>query len=114
MKKFQIVVLSILVFLAVSSGVTKILLMPQDAVFFGKYGFTSLLLIAFGATQVVGGLMMLALKTREIGAAIVAVTFAISAVLLILEGSVPTTIATFIALAFLGLTIKWTNAARNS
>ncbi len=38
MKYLKIVIVCILVFLAVSSGITKIMLMEQDVVFFGKYG----------------------------------------------------------------------------
>ncbi|WP_126454745.1 hypothetical protein [Sulfuriflexus mobilis] len=39
--------LAILVFLAASSGVTKIMLMPQDVEFFGNYGFTNPILMLF-------------------------------------------------------------------
>jgi hypothetical protein len=114
MKVLQIVILAILVFLAVSSGVTKIMLMQQDMVFFGKYGFTNPLLVIFGAVQVIGGLMMVFAKVRVIGAVVVAVTFVISAVLLAIEGSVPATITTLIALVFLGFTIQRTLAAQRS
>ena len=110
MKKIQIVVLCILVFLAVSSGITKIMLMPQDVEFFGEYGFTNAILIVFGAIQTIGGLMMVFRKTRVVGAALVAVTFAISAVLLILSGSVLAAIVTLVALGFLGLIIRQTLA----
>lgn len=114
MKVLQIVILAILVFLAVSSGVTKIMLMQQDMVFFGKYGFTNPLLVIFGAVQVIGGLMMVFAKVRVIGAVVVAVTFVISAVLLAIEGSVPAMITTLIALVFLGFAIQRTLAAQRS
>ena len=110
MKYIPIVILGLLVFLAISSGLTKILLMPQDVEFFGKYGFTTFLLILFGALQVIGGLLLVFLKTRILGAAIVAVTFSISAVVLILAGSVPATIATLVTLGLLGWTIRHTLA----
>ena len=106
MKKVELVILGILVFLAVSSGLTKVALMEQDVVFFGKYGFTNPLLIGFGAIQVVGGAMLIFAKTRLIGASLVAVTFAISAVMLFMDSNVPVTMATIVALVFLGLTIK--------
>lgn len=106
MKYIPIVILAILVFLAVSSGVTKIALMQQDVEFFGKYGFTDPLLMLFGATQVIGGLMLTFLRTRVAGAVIVAVTFAITAVALILAGSIPTTIVTLVAIGLLGLIIR--------
>lgn len=95
-------VLAILVFLAVSSGITKILLMQQDAEFFGKYGFAAPSLMAFGATQLVGGVLLVFQRVRVLGAAFVAITFLVSAVLLIMEGNIPFTIFTFIALLGLG------------
>ena len=110
LKYIPTVVLGLLMFLAISLGLTKILLMPQDVEFFGKYGFTNFLLILFGAIQVIGGLLLVFLKTRILGAAIVAATFAISAVILILAGSVPATIATLVALGLLGWTIRHTLA----
>ena len=112
MKYIPTVILYILVFLAVSSGITKIMLMPQDVDFFGQYGFTNPLLMLFGAIQLASGVMLIFQKTRIAGAAIVAVTFAISAVVLILAGSVPATIATLVALALLGWTIR--NTMTNS
>ncbi len=112
MKAVQIAVLGVLVFLAVSSGVTKVMLMEQDVAFFGKYGFTNPLLIGFGAVQVIGGAMLILPKTRFFGAALVAITFAVSAVVLFLEGSVPFAIATLVALVFLGLTMRWSRQRR--
>jgi hypothetical protein len=47
-KAASIGILAILTLLAVSSGITKILLMPQDVNFFGKFGFSDPILIAFG------------------------------------------------------------------
>lgn len=113
MKVPQIVTLAVLVFLAVSSGVTKIMLVPQDVMFFGEYGFTNPLLVIFGAVQVVGGLMMF-VRTRMIGASAVAITFVISVVVLVLAGSVGPTIATLLALVFLGLTIRRTLAEQRA
>ena len=98
-KYLKIVTIAILVFLAVSSGVTKIALMEQDVAFFGAYGFTNPLLMAFGAIQLVGGLLLIAPKTRKVGAILVGITFAISAVLLFLHGSIIQGLVTCVALA---------------
>lgn len=106
MKIVRIVIVCLLVFLAISSGMTKVTLMEQDVVFFGKYGFTNTLLIAFGAVQVIGGVMLIFFKTRLLGAISVAATFTVSAVMLVMEGDVPFTIATLVALGLLGLTIQ--------
>ena len=45
-----------------------------------QYGIPILVPIVFGAIQLIGGAMMIFLKTRLIGATFVVVTFAISAV----------------------------------
>lgn len=98
--------LAILVLLATSSGVTKVILMPQDVEFFSNYGFTNPILIAYGAIQVIGGILLIIQKTRFLGAVIVAITFLISAVVLIMAGNIPFTIFTFVALLMLGVVMK--------
>lgn len=80
--------------------------MQQDVEFFGEYGFTDPFLIAFGAAQLIGGILLIIQKTRLLGATIVAVTFLISAVLLIMAGNIPFTIFTFVALFMLGLIVR--------
>ncbi len=67
MKAVSIGILAILALLAVSSGITKILLMPQDVDFFGKYGFSNPLLIAYGSVQLLGGFLLAFTKTRFAG-----------------------------------------------
>ena len=100
------IILGILVFLAISSGITKIMLMPQDLEFFGKYGFNDLMLIIFGVVQVVGGVLMVIPKVRVYGASVIIVTFGISLILLILEGNYPVSAITLIAMALLVVIIK--------
>ena len=98
--------LAVLVLLAISSAVTKILLLPQDVEFFGKYGFSDPILVAYGATQLIGGTMMIVKNTRYAGAAIVAITFLISALLLIMDGNISVATITFIAMFMLGVVMK--------
>lgn len=98
--------LVILVFLATSSGIAKIILMPQEVEFFGSYGFTNPILISYGVMSLIGALLLIANKTRLYGAIIVSIVFFISAVVLILDKNIPFTIFTFIALLMLGLVMK--------
>lgn len=106
MKIFILVVLAILVLLSLSSGVTKILLMEQDVTFFGKYGFTNSMLIAFGIVQIIGGCLLIFERTRVLGAGLIALTFLISLVLLLREGSILFSLITIIALGLLGFLIR--------
>ena len=108
--------LILLIFLAILSGVTKIALMEQDVELFGKYGFSNSILIAFGAIQLIGGVLLPFRKTRFSGAAIVAVTFLVSLVVLLMECNVPVSIATIIATLLLGMIMKqsWSDTTAKS
>ena len=106
MNAVKTTVVVILVLLAVSSGVTKILLVEQDLVFFAKYGFSDPILIAYGLVQLIGGLLLIATRTRFAGAAIVAITFLVSLVLLLIEGNIPVSIITVVAILLLGVVMK--------
>ena len=106
MKAVSIIILGILTLLAMSSGITKVLLLQRDVDFFGKYGFSDLMLIAFGLLQLIGGLLLVFKKTRFAGAAIVAVTFLVSLVLLLMDGNIPVSIITVAATLLLGLVMK--------
>ena len=106
MKTLLQINLVILVLLAISSGVTKIILMPQEVQFFGSVGFSNLMLIIFGVSQVVGGLMLVLSKTRLIGAIIIAITFIISAVVLFMSENIVVAIVTCFTLLMLRVVIK--------
>ena len=80
--------------------------MPQDVEFFGKYGFTNTILIAYGITQLIGGILLIFQKTRLIGAVIVAITFLISVVVLIMEDNIPVVFITLFSVAMLGVVMK--------
>ena len=108
MKIFTTIVLVILVFLAASSGITKVMLMPQDVEFFGPYGFTDPILIGFGIAQLLGGILLAIPKTRITGAIIVVITFLISAAVLVMAGNMPVAIITLVCTLLLGFIIKQT------
>ena len=106
------IVLVLLTLLAISSGVAKVALMQQDVEFFGKFGLSNPILIAFGAAQVIGGVLLPFRKTRFIGAAIVAITFLVSLVLLLLDGNIPLGLVTLVMTLLASVIMKqsWRNA----
>ncbi len=114
MKIASAIILVLLTCLAVLSGATKIALLQQEVEFFGKYGFSNPMLIAFGATQLTGGVLMPFRKTRFSGAAIVAITFLVSLVLLLIDGNIPVSIVTAVATLLLGIVMKRSWKARPS
>jgi hypothetical protein len=100
------IILVVLIFLAIFSGATKIALAQADVEFFGKYGFSNPMLIAFGAAQLAGGVLMPFRKTRFAAAAIVAITFVASLVLLLMDGNIPVSIVTVVATLLLGVVMQ--------
>lgn len=80
--------------------------MPQEIEFFGGIGFNNLMLIIFGASQIIGGLLMTLSKTRFVGALIVTTTFVISAIALFLSENIMAAIITCITLLMLSIVIK--------
>lgn len=107
------ILLVVLTALAVASGIAKIALTPNDVEFFGKYGFSDPVLIAFGAVQLAGGILLPWRRTRFAGSAMVAFTFLISLVLLIADGNVVVSIVTAIATLLLLLVMKASWTARS-
>ncbi len=106
MKVAYIIVLVILTLLAISSGVAKVLLVQREVDFFGQYGFSKSALIVFGSLQVIGGLLLPISKTRFAGAAIVAITFLVSLIVLLMDGNIPAGMVTLVALLLLGVVMK--------
>jgi len=116
MKTASTIILVVLILLAVSSGFTKVTLTQQDVEFFGKYGFSNPILIAYGLIQVIGGTLMVFKRARFVGAAIVAITFLISLAVLLMDGNLPVSIATVVATLLLGVIMKqsWKTTASES
>lgn len=108
------IILIILTFLAVSSGIAKILLFQQDVDFFGKYGFSNPLLIAYGSVQLIGGILLPLKKTRFAGAAIVAITFLVSLALLTMDGNMGLSIVTMVAILLLAFVMTRSRGAQVS
>ena len=106
MKAVSTIILAVVTLLAVSSGITKILLMQQEVDFFGKYGFSNLMLIIYGLVQLLGGLLLVFARTRFVGAAVVAVSFLVSLAVLLIDGNIPVSIITAVATLWLGAVMK--------
>jgi hypothetical protein len=101
------IVLVIVVCLAITSGVTKIMLQPQDVELFAEYGFSNPILIMYGCIQLIGGILLAAPKTRTVGAALIAVTFLISAAVLALSGNIAVTLVTLVFTILIGFIVKF-------
>ena len=73
----------VLMLLGVASGIAKMLLMEQEVAFFHReMGISLYLVMALGVVQFTGGLLLILRASRPTGAAMLALTFLISAVLI--------------------------------
>ena len=89
MKTAKTVVAVMVGLLSLLAGAAKVAQVPEEVAFLGQLGFGAPLIVAFGALQVVGGLLMIIPKTRFYGALLAAAGFTISVVLLLLAGNLP-------------------------
>lgn len=80
--------------------------MQHEVEFFSQYGFTNSYLMTYGVIQVLGRILLALFKTRVAGALIVAITFLISLVVLVMIGNYPVAIITLVFVALLGVIIK--------
>lgn len=105
MKLFINILVAVLALLAVASGIPKVMLMEQEVAFFGAYGFSDVLLIVFGISQLLAGVMLVFPKTRIAGALLLAITFAASLVMLLMSGNMLMAAVTAAFLLLIGLVI---------
>jgi predicted MFS family arabinose efflux permease len=106
LKIVSVVILVLLIMLSLLSGISKVMLIQQEVDFFGSYGFSQTMIVVFGLAQVVGGILMGFKKARSSGAALIALTFLISLILLLMEGNIPASVITVIAILLLGVVFK--------
>ncbi len=92
-----------LILIALSSGASKIMLMPQDVKFFSAVGFNHPMLVTYGAVQLVGGLLLALPSTRIMGTIVLGISFLISAAVLFASGEMLVTAVMLIFVQLLGL-----------
>lgn len=112
MSKVWFVVLVLLILLSLSSGVAKVLRLPQEVGFFEGAGMTAPGLVAFGLVQVAAGLLMTLRRWRIMGAALAAVTFAVSAGLIFRDGQTAFGVVSLVPVLAAGFVVRHTWAEK--
>jgi len=115
MKIAILILIALLAILAAFSGIAKITLVQNEVEFFGQYGFSNAMLIVFGAAQLAGGIFLPWRKTRFAAAAVIAGTFLVSLVMLLLDGNIPVSIVTAFVTFLLLVVMKlsWKQPSKN-
>lgn len=105
MKYIPMIITGLIAALALLSGVSKVMLAPQETEFYYRFGMVGPLLIAFGGLQIIGGALMLVPRVRVYGLILVAVTFIASLVLLLIDMQWGIAAVTAVVLLFLAYLI---------
>jgi len=109
MKTFKTINLVLLIFLGLSSGVLKIIQLPQEMEFFhGEMGYSVNAIIVFGLVQLAAGTLLVFRTTRTMGAAILALTFLISTAIIFMAGKIGFGLFSILPMVMAGFVIKVT------
>ena len=87
MKILNFLIISIITLLSIAAGLAKVMQTEQEMVFLQSFGLSSVLIIAFGMVQIVGGVLLVPSKTRMIGAVIATSAFVASTILIFIGGN---------------------------
>ncbi len=86
--KIAITALAVLIgLLSIAAGAAKLALVPDEVRFLARFGFTDPATLAFGAVQVLGGVLITIPAARLYGSITVAAGFAVSALLIFVAGN---------------------------
>lgn len=85
MKHLKYVLFGLLILLSFSTGLTKVVQMPEEMALFANAGFEDRYTIFFGLLQIIGGMLLLPSKTRRIGAGMMAATFIVATIVVFIN-----------------------------
>ncbi len=88
MKIVKIILIAVIALISVAAGLAKVMKVPAEMAFLTGQGLSEMMILIFGALQVLGGLLTAAAQTRLCGAVLVFLGFLLSAVLIFNSGNV--------------------------
>jgi hypothetical protein len=86
MKIFQIILLILIALMSITAGAAKALLVPEELAFLEGVGIPQTMIVIYGVLQILGGVVMLVPRTKQVGLIIAIIAFAISTVLIFISG----------------------------
>jgi hypothetical protein len=101
----NIFIVAAIALLSIAAGLAKVMQSPQEMEFLQGMGLSSFLIMVFGLVQITGGVLIAPKTTRLPGAILVALGFAISAVLIFIGGNVVFGLFSLIPAALAGMII---------
>ena len=114
MKIINIVLVALMALLSVVAGLAKVMQVPEEMAFLSGLGLDNTMILIFGITQVVGGILLAIPKTKLFGAVTVVFTFLISAILVLVSGNLTLGIVSMLPVAITSYIVYQTlKRARN-
>lgn len=100
MRIASLIFLNLLFYLALSSGIAKILQLDREMQFFAEtMGMSELTIVVLGSVQLLAGILLMLRTTRLAGAAILLVTFVGSTALIFMSGEISFGLLSLLAIA---------------
>lgn len=91
--------------LSIAAGIPKIMQMPQELQYLSSIGLGGMLVSVVGVVQVLGGVLMVPLSTRLIGAAVAELAFIVSSVAIFMGGNTQFGIISLVPVVLLNVII---------
>lgn len=114
MKIVNIVIVVLITVLSIAAGFAKVMQVPEEMAFLQGLGLSSTLIVIFGLVQIVGGLGLVLVKTRLFGAILTTLGFAISAVLIFVDGNLSFGLFSLLPVALAGSIIYQSLSGKKS
>lgn len=87
MKIVKIILIAVIALLSVAAGLAKVMKVPDEVAFLAGQGLSEMMILVFGAVQILGGVLTAIPQTRLFGTVVVLIGFLLSAVLVFLSGN---------------------------
>lgn len=88
MQQVRTVIVVLLVMLGAAAGIAKMMQVPQELQFFAELGLGNVAAVAFGIVQLAGAVLLAVPRARFAGAIICDLMFTLSAVMILVSGSI--------------------------
>ena len=106
MSIIKIVNLILLIVLGITSGISKIMRIPQEMEFFNEeMGFSVALIVSIGVAQLLAAILLFVPRTRTAGALILVATLVFSTVVIFMSGNNNFGLASMIPILMCGIVI---------
>jgi len=104
-KIVNILIIAIVALLSIAAGLAKVMQTQQEMEFLQGVGLSSVVIVAFGLVQILGGVLLVPRKTRMLGAILATSALVVSTVLIFIGGNLSFGLVSILPIALAGVII---------